>query len=143
MNLDVCGGCSGLWFDTGELELLSKDRSQAARVREKSFPSRGQLESEDPEASDDAKAACHACGREVRRVLAFVRGSRMYCGSCCPKGSAPVYRSKITPGLRDELDRPIDVGSTWGDNVEDTLVFSSILSTIVGLFTGVHDWLSD
>jgi hypothetical protein len=60
----------------------------------------------------------------------------MYCGSCCPKGSAPIYRSKITPGLQDELDRQSHAQS---GAVEDTLFTSSILSAIVRLFMGDGD----
>lgn len=81
VKVDVCGGCSGVALDAGELEQLHQ---AATAYRDELLPSHPR----DASLSAD-RSYCASCERKLKAEHAFVWESRFYCGSCAPSGAAP------------------------------------------------------
>jgi Zn-finger nucleic acid-binding protein len=63
IELDYCNDCKGVWFDSGELELLLK--SQGLRESREFFD--GILKSQEASSSEE-KRNCPICGRKIRKT---------------------------------------------------------------------------
>jgi Zn-finger nucleic acid-binding protein len=85
VNVDVCPGCSGVWFDPGELQLVAGFGPAVQRVQMGAFKSTVKTEP-----SRHQRVTCDTCKKRIARVHAFAKDDVVYCGTCCPKGAAPV-----------------------------------------------------
>jgi Zn-finger nucleic acid-binding protein len=63
IELDYCNNCKGVWFDSGELELLLK--SQGLKEPESFFD--GILNSQETTSSEE-KRNCPICGRKMKKT---------------------------------------------------------------------------
>jgi uncharacterized protein len=64
IELDYCLKCTGVWFDSGELDLLvSVLKSEGAEL------SNQELSAPRAAKSDEAKRKCPICGRKMNKVL--------------------------------------------------------------------------
>ena len=88
IELDYCPDCSGVWFDTGELELLL----EATQLEGNSLTLDGILSS--PEASSaEKKRKCPICSRKMRKKTI---------------GEQPQKRHQLPAKFRDLLERHPD-----------------------------------
>ncbi len=62
IELDYCPGCSGAWFDAGELELMLE-----RMALEHSLPLAGLLSSPESETAEKRRK-CPICGRKMKKV---------------------------------------------------------------------------
>lgn len=63
IELDYCNSCRGVWFDSGELELLLK--SQGLEERKASFDD---IINSQEAASAEKKRNCPSCGRKMKKT---------------------------------------------------------------------------
>jgi len=63
IELDCCNNCRGVWFDSGELELLL--RSQGLKEQQEFFD--GILKSQEATSSEE-KRNCPICGRKMKKT---------------------------------------------------------------------------
>jgi hypothetical protein len=63
IELDYCNGCKGVWFDSGELELLLKSQGL-----EGSKPFLDNILKSQEAASSEKKRNCPICGRKMKKT---------------------------------------------------------------------------
>jgi Zn-finger nucleic acid-binding protein len=124
VKVDVCGKCSGVGLDAGELEQLHE---AAARYRDEGLSLRPKVRAGTP-------SRCASCKRWLKPEHAFVWGERFYCGSCAPTGSAP-YIDELTKA-RPSAQPSIGRGryGMRGGKLDDTATESTLLWLFSKLF---------
>ncbi len=79
IELDYCNNCKGVWFDSGELDLLLKSQS----LEEPKAFFDGILNSQEP-VSSEKKRMCPICGRKMKKT-AIGEQSRILIDACREK----------------------------------------------------------
>jgi Zn-finger nucleic acid-binding protein len=125
VKVDVCGGCSGVGLDAGELEQL---RQAAEASRNEGLDLR-------PKVPRDAPPRCASCERKLKPEHAFVWEERFYCGSCAPEGSAP-YTAELAKARPSAMP---DIGrgryGLAGGSLDDTPTESALVWLLSKLFS--------
>jgi Zn-finger nucleic acid-binding protein len=113
LKVDVCGGCSGVALDAGELEHLHQ---AATPLRDELLPSRPR-----ETAAPAAPSHCASCERKLKAEHAFAWEGHFYCGSCAPEGAAPVT-AELTKALPSAVGR-LDAARLGDTDTESALVW--------------------
>ncbi len=98
IELDYCPRCHGVWFDSGELELLL-----ASLNAQPSFS---------PTQSDEKKRRCPVCRRKMDKALAGKPGVVI---DSCPEGHGLWFDSGEVEALVKQMGGGAEIGAFLGD----------------------------